>query len=144
MTSKWHQLLQEHYRKLFTKSIEAPKDCVVGIPVGSKYERFYRGFGKTHLILELSNKYRLPIIATTRSQENYLKDEARNLGFNDVRVLMFNRNMRGILRPGRTVLVDGGMEMLTCDKFAIDNNVWIVGFIWLLGAERPHIHKIML
>lgn len=143
MTSKWHQLLQEHYRKLFTKSIEAPKDCVVGIPVGSKYERFYRGFGKTHLILELSNKYRLPIIATTRSQENHLKDEARNLGFNDVRVLMFNRNMRGILRPGRTVLVDGGMEMLTCDKFAIYNNVWIVGFIWSLGGRRPYIHKIM-
>ena len=144
MTGKWQQFLQNHYRKLFEEKIEAHRDCVVSIPIGSKYQHLYRGFGKTRLILELSNKYKLPIIAVTNHQAEELKDKARRLGFGNVRVLMLNRNMRGVLRPGQIVLVDGGMEMLSCDSFAINNNVGVVGFIWSLGGKRPYIHKIML
>lgn len=144
MTSEWHKSLQDDYRKLFVSKIEAHEDCVVCMPTCNEYAADYRGFGKTRLILELSNKYNLPIIAVTEAQAKHLKEEAYNLKFNNVRVLMLDNNMRDILRPGEIVLVDEGMEMLTCDCFAIDNNVHVVGFIWLLGGKRPHIHKIML
>lgn len=143
MTSEWHKSLQDDYRKLFVSKIEAHEDCVVCMPTYNEYAADYRGFGKTRLILELSNKYNLPIIAVTEAQAKHLKEEAYNLKFNNVRVLMLDSNMRGILRPGEIVLVDGGMWMLTCDCFAIDNNVNVVGFICSLG-KRPHIHKIML
>lgn len=144
MTSEWNKSLQNNYRELFIRKIEAHEDCVVCMPTCNEYAAAYRGFGKTRLILELSYKYKLPIIVTTEAQAKHLKDEAYKLKFNDIRVLNLDSNMRGVLRPGEIVLVDGGMEMLTCDCFAIDNNVYVVGFIWSLGGKRPHIHKIML
>lgn len=63
MISEWHKSLQDDYRKLFVSKIEEHEDCVVCMPTCNEYAADYRGFGKTRLILELSNKYNLPIIA---------------------------------------------------------------------------------
>ena len=141
---KWRMRQQNRFRKLFTERIENHKDCVIICPWRSVYNLLYRGFGKTHLILEMARKYNLPIIVRDARQGNTLRETASRSGFNAARIYMPNQCEHGILRPGDTVLMDEPMDVFTCASFARKHNVYVVGFVYNFNtARKPYEFKIM-
>ena len=111
---------------------------------GSVYNLLYRGFGKTHLILEMASKYNLPIIARTVNQWNTLIETASRSGFNGARIYMPEQCRNSVLRPGDTVLMDEPMDIFTCASFARKHNVYVVGFVHNFNmARKPYEFKIM-
>ena len=121
--------LSKLFYRLFKKAIKGKYDYVHIVNPSVTQENYFRGIGKTVVLIKLANKYNLPIYYRFFSTMSHIRTVCKELGLK-MPIMHYKADKNGgSIRGQRMILIDEDMSIEDIKKLQSENPmVKIIGF----------------